>query len=125
MKFTSTTAEPVHIGLLSGHTAVVGTEPTELQPIFHREAIARGCLPEGVVLQQAQAPGNFDRKQVIKDAINAMLDGTDESDFTGDGKPKLTKVSARAGFQVSREEADAIHAEIEAETNPGGQGDDK
>lgn len=117
MKFTSTTGEPVHLALLSGHTAVVGTEPTELPKMFHREAIARGCLPEGVTLEPKESTdGNFDRKKVIRDAIEAMLDGTDPEDFTGDGKPKVDRVSAKAGFRVSREEADAVFEEI---TKPG------
>lgn len=119
MKFKSTTGEAVHLALLSGHTAVVGTELTELPKMFHREAIAKGCLPEGVELDPAESTaGAFDRKKVIRESIEAMLDGTDPEDFTNDGKPKVDRVSAKVGFRVSREEADAVFEEI---TKPAGQ----
>jgi hypothetical protein len=50
---------PVHLALTSGHTAVVEEGGTELPPHFHREAIAKGCYPEGipgVALQAARDP---------------------------------------------------------------------
>ena len=44
---------------------------------------------------------------MIKQALQAMLDGGDEGDFTAEGKPNLTKVKARLGFAVGREEVEA------------------
>ena len=108
MKFRSTTEEEVHIALTSGHTAVVGVEPTELAKMFHKEAIARGCLPEGVEDDEPVQAGGFDRVDVITKAMNAMLDGGEEGDFTKAGKPDLSKLSARVGFNVPRVEADQI-----------------
>lgn len=112
MKFFAPTEEPIHIALTSGHTAVVTHEGTDLDMIFRREAIARGANAEGAVaVLQDQTP-QFDRKQVIADAINGMMDGDNEGDFNDDGKPNLTKLNARVGFKVERTEADAIFEEI-------------
>lgn len=108
MKFRSTTEEEVHIALTSGHTAVVGVEPTELAKMFHKEAISRGCLPEGVDIDEPVEAAGFNRVDVITKAMNAMLDGGDEGDFTKAGKPDLSKLSARVGFNVPRVEADQI-----------------
>lgn len=113
MKFRSDSDQPVHIALVTGHTAIVTPEGNELDAVFHKEAIARGCIPEGI----GQAPttgAEKTRKGVIVDALQAMLDGAAEDDFRADGKPDLRKLNARVGFSVAREEADAIFAEVTA-----------
>ena len=113
MKFRSPTHEPLHVALTTGHTAVVSAEGTELDPMFHREAVARGAVPADSsgagADMQAQLLG---RHLAIKDALNAMLNGTDKDDFTADGKPNLIRLKAKAGFAVTREEADPIFAEL-------------
>lgn len=108
MKFRSTTGEEVHISLTTGHTAVVGVDPTPLDKKFHKEAISRGCLPEGVDIDEPVEATGFNRVEVITKAMNAMLDGGDEGDFTKAGKPDLSRLNARVGFTVSRSEADGI-----------------
>lgn len=112
MIFHSNTGEDVHIGLTSGHAAVVTVEGTELEPRFHKEAIARGCLPAGVADIKTEAKPTFDRRKVIADAMNAMLAGSASDDFTDQGKPNLIKLKARVGFGVAREEADSIWDEV-------------
>lgn len=115
MNFRSPTDESLHVALTSGHTAVVTPEGNELAAMFHREAIARGAVPTTVQHEQtAPAAAQFDRGQVIADALNAMLDGGQEGDFTADGKPHLTKLNARVGFKVAREEADAAWTKVAA-----------
>lgn len=117
MNFRSPTEEPLHIALTSGHTAVVTPEGNELATMFHREAIARGAVPSTVQHEPtAITAPQFDRDQVIANALNAMLDGGQEGDFTADGKPNLTKLNARVGFKVAREEADAAWAKVSAAT---------
>lgn len=114
MKFKSPTATPVFLALTSGHTAVVGPEFEELDARFHREAIANGCLPAGAKEEpplEGATPG-FDRRKVIADAMNLMLDGAVEGDFTADGKPDVRKLSAKVGFSVDRHERDMVFAEI-------------
>lgn len=108
MKFRSTTGHDVHISLTSGHTCVVTPEPTEIAAIFHREAIARGCTPEGVSDEVVPVNTGFDREKAITDALNAMLDGGDEKDFNANGKPDLRALNAKVGFTVARDEADRI-----------------
>lgn len=109
----------VHIALLNGHTALVTEDGTELEARFRREAIARGCLPEGIgadpVIEGELPP--FDREAKILDAINDMIDGNDAADFNADGSPNLRNLSDRVGFQVSRSERDAAMAKIEAEAS--------
>lgn len=113
MKFRSPTQDPVHLALTSGHTHVVGPELGEVDDRFRKEAIAQGCLPEGVGDdEESEESKAFDRKKVIGDALNSMLSGNDPADFTQDGKPSIARLSAKAGFQVSRSEADAVWAEV-------------
>lgn len=113
MKFVSTTGEDIHITLTSGHTALIGLEPVELDARFHKEAIARGAMPEGVQIEKPQEQSQaFDRGQAIAKVLNDMLDGGAEGDFNNDGRPALGKVNARLGFTASREEVDAVWAEI-------------
>ncbi|MDR2330325.1 MAG: hypothetical protein LBE58_12040 [Comamonas sp.] len=118
LKFRSPTAEPMHIGLTSGHTTVISTEGNEIPAIFHREAIARGAIivtgqsVETGAVAQPTAGGTApvdtaNRSLLIKQALQAMLDGGEEGDFTAEGKPNLTKLKARLGFAVTREEVEA------------------
>lgn len=110
-RFRSPTDTPLHIALTSGHTAVVAPEGTDLAPMFHREAIARGAvLTEGGTAEDKTQV--FNRQLVIRETITDMIAGKDKDDFTGDGKPNLFKLRAKTGFQVSREEADAVFAEL-------------
>lgn len=108
MKFRSTTGQDVHIALTSGHTCVVTSTPTEIAAMFHREAIARGCTPEGVSDEVTPVNTGFDREKTIIDALNAMLDGGDEKDFNTNGKPDLRSLNAKLGFTIARDEADRI-----------------
>ncbi len=116
MKFRSTTGEDVHIGLTNGHTAVVTVDGNEIDARFHKEAIANGCLPEGVNLTEEDKTPQFDRKKVITEAINAMLAGSDPEDFTKQGKPSMERLLARIGFTASRSEVDGIWDEMSKAT---------
>jgi hypothetical protein len=101
------------LALTTGHTAVVDTTFGELDARFHREAIAHGCIAFGTEEEVPAPEGeSFDRRKVVIEAMNAMLDGAEEGDFTADGKPNLTKLCAKAGFTVDRSERDALWAEI-------------
>lgn len=112
MKFKSPSDEPLHIALTSGHSIVIEPEGTEVPAILQKEAIARGAFPVGIDEAAPLAGQTFDRAQVIKDAINQMLDGADEENFTNDGKPDLRKLRGIVGFGVSREEADKLFEEV-------------
>lgn len=114
MKFKSPSEEPMHVALISGHSIVIEPEGTEVPAIFQKEAIARGAMPVGIEEAAPLEGQKFDRAQVIKDAINQMLDSADEESFTNDGKPDLRKLRGIVGFTVSREEADKLFAEVTA-----------
>lgn len=115
MKFCSTTGADVQLSLTSGHTAVVTPEGSELDKRFHKEAIANGCLPAGMEAEDAPQGKGFDRAQVIRDALNGMLAGSNPDDFTTAGKPSLKRVQALIGFNADRSEVDAIWDAIAAE----------
>lgn len=118
MKFRSPTGDAIHVALTNGLTANVTPEGVELDPVFHREAIARGCvpdtLPDGAVTEKQPAGPAFDRKEVIAKALQEMLDGSNPDDFKKDGTPDLRQVSRRVGFQVQRDEVETAWAEINA-----------
>lgn len=120
MKFRSPTDEPIHVSLTTGHTALVTQEGVELDPMFHREAIAKGAIPGSLTPEQAlmldakpEAP-QFDRAEHIAKVLKAMLDGDNEGDFNKDGKPDLRAVNAKLGFQASRSEVDAVWEKVSA-----------
>lgn len=115
MKFKSPSDEPMHIALTSGHAIVIEPEGSEVPAIFHKEAIARGAIPFGIEEAAPLAGQNFDRAQVIRDAMNKMLDSADEDSFTKDGKPDLRKLRAMVGFGIDREEADKLFSEVTAD----------
>ena len=54
----------------------------------------------------------FNRNIAVREAVSSMISGADKDDFTGDGKPNLMKLKAKTGFPVTREEADAVFAEL-------------
>lgn len=121
MKFYPPTNEPLSIGLTSGHMAVVTAEGTPLESMFHKEAVARGAIPE--TLRKARKGGGDDgdaalaaaaeqRGAAIREAITGMLNGDDEGDFNADGTPNLGKLKTKVGFAVTREEAVAIFNEL-------------
>lgn len=132
MKFRSPGNEPMHISLTSGHTLVIPPEGVEVPDMFRREAIARGAEPlasDGSVVAAASknddgATGKStadNRKDLIKEALRTMLNGSNEEDFTAAGTPNLKRLQAVAGFQVSRADADAAWAEVQAEAAQDGQ----
>lgn len=135
MKFHSPTQDPLHVALTSGHTAVVTYEGVTLDPMFHREAVSRGAIPESMfpgfagggadgrldlgalpqpVVDSFTDPNNANvaRAATIRATLTQMMDGSNEGDFNTDGKPNLGRLKARLGFEITREEADAAFADV-------------
>lgn len=120
MKFKAPGAAPTMIGLTSGHTMVIAPEGTDVPQRFRRAAIAAGCTPMGVGLEVAEKVDLEETRQdLIKKAINKLLDGGEDGDFTADGRPDLKKLSEAAGFKVTREERDAAWELIQADLQEG------
>ncbi len=113
MKFRSPSDQPIHIALTTGHTAVIPPDGVELDPMFHKEASARGavCFDDSA---SAVTMTQEVRKAAISAALKGMLDGAAEGDFTAEGKPNLLRLKAAVGFTVTRDEADAIFTELTA-----------
>lgn len=110
--------QAIHVALTSGHTCLIpaecdNPEGVEIDPMFHREAIARGAEPVGVPGAMPAPDAAPTRTQVITNALQVMLDGSDESDFKKDGTPDANAVSRRCGFKVNRDEVDAIWATLQ------------
>jgi hypothetical protein len=59
-------------------------------------------------VEEVSQDKQFDRKDVIFSAIDSMLNGADEKDFTADGKPDARKLSALAGFTVDSNERNTM-----------------
>lgn len=122
MKFKAAGKEPQMIALLTGHTMVVSPTGTDVPQRFRRAAIAAGCTPVGMGLEDPLSPASTadTRQDLIRGAIEKMLDGDSESDFNADGKPDLKRLGEVAGFKVSRDERDAIWDVVKAELKPDG-----
>lgn len=120
MKFRApkSKSEGVYLALTSGHTFVIpaataeAPDGVEVPSRFHKHAIAEGCLPQGVVDEDESAPAQDTKESLIQRAIRSMLDAVQEGDFTSDGKPNVTKLSAKCGFNVSAGERDTAWAAI-------------
>lgn len=114
MKFRAPGDEPISVNLTSSHTFVVPPEGIEVPQMFHREAIAKGCILVASAPEALAAPPKpqFDRALVIGEAMDAMIVAKNPEDFNANGKPDLRRLCAKVGFQVTREEADAVWAEV-------------
>ncbi len=112
MKFRSPSDQPIHVALTTGHTASIPPEGVELDPMFHKEASARGAVAFDNSTPSVMTPEV--RKAAISAALTGMLDGKTEGDFTAEGKPNLLRLKAALGFSVTREEADAVFTELTA-----------
>ena len=123
MKFKTTDGSTTMISLTSGHTAKVTGKGTDLHKRFHREALARGCVPVGVPLDDDQGLPQERRMDLIRSAIERMLDSDEDGMFTADGKPNTKKLSALCGFTVSNSERDGAWESMQEGSGEGGEGD--
>ncbi|GKT19798.1 hypothetical protein AVHY2522_23805 [Acidovorax sp. SUPP2522] len=112
MKLCSPSSEPLHVALTSGHMCVIGPDGTDVPKIFIREALARGAVAPDETQTSSVNVQIQARQMAVSEALQAMITGQDKEDFTADGKPNLMRLKSRAGFAVTREEADAIFAEL-------------
>jgi hypothetical protein len=122
MKFRAPTDEPVHLALTTGHTCIITAEGIDIDPRFHRAAIAANCIPVGIeVPQEPPSDQSLDRAKALADGIRQMLDSDDDGMFTANGRPNATKLASIVGFKPDREEVDAAWAVVETElTGKGG-----
>jgi hypothetical protein len=117
MKFFPPGDKPVHISLTTGHSALVTKDGVELDKMFFKEAFAQGCnvaTGEDPVIEVGKVDAdNAAQKQLeIKAAIEAMMDGSEEGDFTSSGEPNLLRLSEKVGYRVTKAEMKAAFDEI-------------
>lgn len=114
MKFQAPGDKPVSVNLTSGHTFVIPPDGIEVPQMFHREAVAQGCILIGSIPEAQGAPDKpvFNRALVVGEAMEAMIAAKNPEDFNANGKPDLRRLCAKIGFQITREEADAVWAEV-------------
>lgn len=114
MRFRSPTDAHIRVALTSGHVAIIGEEWQELDPMFHREALAQGAQVDKTQISNAVAPpiaasdGGaakvHDTETEIHKAIVTMLERDDDGDFVkGSGNPNLKAVEKLVGFRVERD----------------------
>jgi len=107
MKFKSPTETPVYLGLLSGHTLVIGPTLVEEPQQFHRMAVAEGCIPEGMAsMPPAEDHAAATKQGLIVTAIKKMVAAQKKGDFNNDGRPDVSRLSAHVGFTVLAAERD-------------------
>jgi hypothetical protein len=118
--FHAPTEQGVHIALTSGHTAFVPGDTdvgTELDPMFHKEAIAKGCIPDGIPGRDVDMTPSPDRHALIIGALKTMLEEGSQDDFLPNGRPNKANVDAKLGFVTERHELDAAFAEVVKEVD--------
>lgn len=125
MKFRSPTDNPIRVALLSGHTAIIGREWRELDPIFHRDALALGAQADATEIQnpsvkvaasEAGLAKVTDAESEIRKALIAMLERDQEGDFVAStGLPNLKALEKEVGFRPDKEQVYALYREMTAE----------
>lgn len=121
--------ETVRVALISGHTILIGDEPTEVHPQFQREALSLGAnfcdggeeAPADVPPPPPAPDATAEEKEQIKAALILMLERNEEDDFTKAGQPNLRVVRELAGFNAERDEIYNTFAELKAEVAQNGE----
>lgn len=117
--------EGVRLALTSGHVAHVGTDWTEIAPIFHHEALANRCQCDQMVTPDVtsaptpkaseDAQANVDEATVLRAALIRMIERHGPDDFTAAGLPNQNTLRKESGISVDRELAFRLFHELEAE----------
>ncbi|MCM2317800.1 MAG: hypothetical protein NDI93_00540 [Pseudomonas sp.] len=114
-------SEYTHISLGSGHSCCVyAVSPVDKQPgtvlhqRFHEAAISKGCKLVGLGGHQEAEPTGAGKLELIRNAIEVIVERNAADDLDGTGRPTLKALKAQAGFNVTKGEADAAWAEFVA-----------
>lgn len=135
MKFRSRRdGEVIRIASTSGHICLVGSEFVEVPDHMEPDAYAAGCVSEALynsikadmekdAAAKAALVGGVltdeQKKIAIKRAIQEMLDGNEDGNFTTTGLPNMKVLVKKTGFPVSKEEMEAIWETIAVQTGDG------
>lgn len=123
IKFRST-GEPIRVALTTGHVTWIYSDWTEIEPRFHKHALAAGAISQEFPQEEApklDAPIDVSMNDAIKAAMLKMLDRIghpgSEADFTLHGWPSTPIVNKLAGMNAERELVNRLFAEL-AEIEP-------
>jgi hypothetical protein len=118
IKFRAPSGE-VRVALLTGHVTIIGSEWQDLEPRFHRQALALGAISQELPQEEApalDAPIDLSIDDVVKATIVRMLDRVGEPgselDFTGQGYPQIGVLKTLAGINVDRETMNRCFEEV-------------
>ena len=130
MKFRSRSDEQViRLASTSGHIVLVGKDFVEVPEHMESQAYAEGCVSEALynsiradmekdaAAQAALIGGGLtadQKREAVKAAIVAMLDGKEEGSFTAAGLPNMKVLAKQCGFQLTKDEMEAAWAEVSA-----------
>lgn len=116
LRFKSPTDTPIHICLLSGHSAVIGPEWRELPPLLHRDALIAGCVTDNmdqssIDARVEAATPDKSRHEILVEAVGAMYADNAPGHITQADLPNLKVLSGLVGWAVSKEDMmQAVHA---------------
>lgn len=107
------------IALLTGHSMCVHrTHPEDQLPgtpipvRFRKEALAKGCAPVGVDIEEDEEQ-TATKSELILKAVEAVIERNDADEVDANGRPKLAAVKKEAGFNVTKVELDAAFDDFE------------
>jgi len=106
----------IRLALTSGHITCVGTDWQTLLPLFHAEALARGCHCERplapsktqIISASTQAVTPLDEASAIAAGMSTLLKQGHNQGLTADGLPDMDVLSAQVGFTVEKDQALAV-----------------
>ena len=130
MKFRSRRdGEVIRIASTSGHICLVGSEFVEVPEHMEPDAYAAGCVSEALynsiksdmekdaAAKTALTGGALtpaQKHEAIKLAIQSMLDGNEDGNFTTAGLPNMKVLVKQTGFPLTKDEMEAAWNEIVA-----------
>ena len=121
--------EVIRIASTSGHICLIGSEFVEVPDHMEADAYAAGCVSEALynsikadmekdaAAKTALTGGALtpaQKHEAIKLAIQSMLDGNEDGNFTTAGLPNMKVLVKQTGFPLTKDEMEAAWNEIVA-----------
>ena len=117
-----------------GHVIIIGTEPRQIPMMFKSDALRQGALTEAALTNWLSGVGREPEPEpepelpaapeqiagitaeqrfiIIKERLMPIIVKGDPKDFTQQGIPQVSSLTAACGFEVTAAERDAAYAEL-------------
>lgn len=122
IKFRAPEGQIIRVSLLEGgHTAIITDEWRELDPRFHRAALAQGAISSDTTTPAPPPPPHEGEtneptpEDLVRKALITMLERNEPNDFTGAGMPDLRIVRGLAGINADRDLIYNVWSALKAE----------